>query len=441
MARRRRRHRRADVVGAVPLRRAGPAVLGGDVSLLASGRLDNQVSCWAATTSLAASPAADTVVDGRPQRPRGGRVGEHDRCQWAAPRTGPRAARRARGRRRGRPASAPCRRRRACPPTTPTPCTPTIRSATNPPTGHSSTPARRSSSTPTNGTRRRRTRPPCSSARATRLACRGRCSCRATTCRAARRSGRSPPPGSGIATVDVGVPQLSMHSARELCGVHDPAWLASALAAYFVEAVLRRVLIGVRPGAGPRRTDAATRREAGRVCSLSAARGRRSPAPIGPRDRSAGRSPRAPCAGTRSGRPSASPDRSRRCRPARSARPPWRRRRPPRRTAVARSARPCARPRDTARAPRPFEHFDAAPQRLAVGRAAGDREPAEGRQQPAERPVVPQGVLAHVPQPAAGDAARDRGVDVRAVDRREHERTRAGHVAPARRSTCGCRAA
>jgi aspartyl aminopeptidase len=37
----------------------------------------------------------------------------------------------------------------------------------------------------------------------------------------------------GIATVDVGVPQLSMHSARELCGVHDPPWLASALAAYF----------------------------------------------------------------------------------------------------------------------------------------------------------------------------------------------------------------
>jgi len=36
----------------------------------------------------------------------------------------------------------------------------------------------------------------------------------------------------GIPTVDVGVPQLSMHSARELCGVEDPAHLAAALAAF-----------------------------------------------------------------------------------------------------------------------------------------------------------------------------------------------------------------
>ena len=37
----------------------------------------------------------------------------------------------------------------------------------------------------------------------------------------------------GISIVDVGVPQLSMHSARELCGVDDPQYLAKALTAYF----------------------------------------------------------------------------------------------------------------------------------------------------------------------------------------------------------------
>jgi aspartyl aminopeptidase len=37
----------------------------------------------------------------------------------------------------------------------------------------------------------------------------------------------------GIATVDVGVPQLSMHSARELCGAADPGHLVAALSAYW----------------------------------------------------------------------------------------------------------------------------------------------------------------------------------------------------------------
>lgn len=37
----------------------------------------------------------------------------------------------------------------------------------------------------------------------------------------------------GIPTVDVGVPMLSMHSAREMIGVDDQLWLEHALAAYF----------------------------------------------------------------------------------------------------------------------------------------------------------------------------------------------------------------
>ena len=37
---------------------------------------------------------------------------------------------------------------------------------------------------------------------------------------------------TGATTVDVGAPLLSMHSARELCGAHDPAMYAAALAAF-----------------------------------------------------------------------------------------------------------------------------------------------------------------------------------------------------------------
>lgn len=38
----------------------------------------------------------------------------------------------------------------------------------------------------------------------------------------------------GIDTVDVGIPQLSMHSAREVCGTKDPIFLRDALQSYFV---------------------------------------------------------------------------------------------------------------------------------------------------------------------------------------------------------------
>ena len=40
----------------------------------------------------------------------------------------------------------------------------------------------------------------------------------------------------GITSVDVGIPLLSMHSAREMCGVADPGYLAGALTAFYAGA-------------------------------------------------------------------------------------------------------------------------------------------------------------------------------------------------------------
>jgi aspartyl aminopeptidase len=212
----------------------GAAVLGGDVSLLASGRLDNQVSCWAATTSLAACEPADTVsmivlndheeVGSASTTGASGPLLEHVLERLVVARGGTRD-----DLLRSLAASV---------------CV----SADNAHAVHPNYPERHE---PTH-------RPMVNGGPAIKINANQRYATSAVTATAFERacasagvpwqvfvSRNNMPCGStigpltatrlGIATVDVGVPQLSMHSARELCGVHDPAWLASALSAYFVD--------------------------------------------------------------------------------------------------------------------------------------------------------------------------------------------------------------
>ena len=210
----------------------GAAVLGGDVSLLASGRLDNQVSCWAATTSLAASPAAEAVsmivlndheeVGSASTTGASGPLLEHVLERLVTARGGTRDD-----------------LLRAL-------SISTCVSADNAHAVHPNYPERHEPSH----------RPLVNAGPAIKLNANQRYATSADTavlfqqaCTTASVphqvfvSRNNVPCGStigpltatrlGIATVDVGVPQLSMHSARELCGADDPTWLAAALTAYF----------------------------------------------------------------------------------------------------------------------------------------------------------------------------------------------------------------
>ena len=56
----------------------------------------------------------------------------------------------------------------------------------------------------------------------------------------------------GIATVDVGAPQLAMHSARELCGADDPPRYAAAMAAFLAPGRLTVDVAGRARRARPR---------------------------------------------------------------------------------------------------------------------------------------------------------------------------------------------
>ena len=172
------------------------AVLGADRTLLASGR----------------HRQPGVVLGG--DRPRSPRLTRSRTARSSLCSTTRRSARRVRAGRPGRsspPSSSGCTRRPAAPATictgrspsrrvsrrtAPTPSTPTTSSDTIPTTRRSSTTGRRSRSTSTSATPRRRRPRRCSARHVNGPGFRTRRSCRATTCRAARRSDRSPRPGS-----------------------------------------------------------------------------------------------------------------------------------------------------------------------------------------------------------------------------------------------------
>jgi aspartyl aminopeptidase len=211
------------------------AVLGADQSLLASGRLDNQLSCWAAVDALAsAGPAGTTSVIALFDHEE---VGSDSTTGAAGPLLEQVLERLSLAAGRGRAAHLTALAASSC------------ISADNAHAVHPNYPERHEPAH----------RPIVNQGPAIKINSNQRYATGAATAVLARRafeaagvpwqvfvSRNNMPCGStigpitatrlGIDTVDVGVPQLSMHSARELCGTADPGWLAQGLAAYLAGA-------------------------------------------------------------------------------------------------------------------------------------------------------------------------------------------------------------
>ena len=212
----------------------GASVLGADHSLLASGRLDNQVSCWAAATALAASSPdghiAVAVLNDHEE------VGSSSNTGAAGPFLESVLSRLVAARGGSADDLARSLVSSSCV------------SADNAHAVHPNYPERHEPGH----------RPIVNAGPAIKVNSNQRYATSSTTAagfqRACERAGvpwqvfvsrNNMPCGStigpitatrlGIATVDVGVPQLSMHSARELCGADDPGYLAAALQAFLTD--------------------------------------------------------------------------------------------------------------------------------------------------------------------------------------------------------------
>lgn len=208
------------------------AVLGADRSLLASGRLDNQVSCWAATDAIAAAAASDAVavivLNDHEE------VGSSSTTGAAGPFLGHVLERLVAARGGTRDDLMRSFAGSSC------------ISADNAHAIHPNYPERHDHDhgpIPNHGpaikiNSNQRYATSSATAALFRRACE-----RAGVAFQTFVSRNNMPCGStigpitatrlGIDTVDVGVPQLSMHSARELCGVDDPPALAAALRSAF----------------------------------------------------------------------------------------------------------------------------------------------------------------------------------------------------------------